>query len=111
MKRPLLTTAAALFTIVVLVVAGCAYFISRYNRAFEVTSTGEPLASVLSRFGDPSVREVPSAPFLRYATSSCQDPCALRLWWEHPYLRGLEAWSVDIDSSNQVVHKAHWVSP
>ena len=92
-------------------VATCTRIVSRYAQAFETTNNGEPVAMIISRFGAPSVREVPAHPFLTYAAAGCKAPCSVRLWWEHPVLKGIEAWSVDIDNKNQVIHKAHWVSP
>jgi hypothetical protein len=92
-------------------VATWLWIASRYAQAFEATKIGEPFAMVISRFGAPSVREVPAHPFLIYAVAGCQAPCSVRLWWEHPVLKGIEAWSVDFDNKNQVIHKSHWVSP
>jgi hypothetical protein len=111
MKRVVLTVAAIVTAILVLGVGGCALIVSGYENAFEKTSDGDASSKVLAQFGEPSVREHPGAPFLRYATSECASPCAIRLWWEHPVLRGMEAWSVELDSSGRAVHKAHWVSP
>lgn len=92
-------------------IGGCSYVAARYERAFDATAVGDSLAQVLSRFGDPGVTERRGAPFMRYAASACSGDCSLRLWWEHPILRGLEAWSVEVDAAGRVVHKAHWVSP
>jgi hypothetical protein len=89
----------------------CSYTVSTYEQAFEATRDGEVLAVVIDRFGEPSVREVPSQAFTRYADRGCNAPCSLRVWWEHPMLKGIEAWSVEFNSENHVVHKGHWVSP
>jgi len=94
-----------------LAVGGCAALVARYERAFEATTDGEQTSFVVDRFGEPTVRELPAEHYLRYAGRACQAPCALRLWWEHPVLRGIEAWSVEFDDSGKVVHKAHWISP
>jgi hypothetical protein len=111
MKRPILATAAVVCATLLIAVGGCSYVVTGYERAFETTADGDTLGQVLSRFGEPGVREQPGAPFLRYATAPCNGGCSVRLWWEHPVLRGLEAWSVDLDRTGRVVHKAHWVSP
>jgi hypothetical protein len=97
--------------IVVTGLAVCAYRVSQYEQAFEATRDREALAVVISRFGEPSIREVPLQAFTRYADRGCNAPCSLRAWWEHPILKGIEAWSVEFNSENQVVQKAHWVSP
>jgi len=103
--------AAVTATAVVAGVAYCSHVVSRYERAFDDTRGGESLAEVISRFGPPSVREVPAHPFLTYATSGCVSPCVVRMWWEHPVLNGIEAWSVEFNDRDQVVDSAHWVSP
>ena|SRR5687768_805572 len=110
--KHLVSTAAAVVSIAVLVpIAGCTYVVSGYERAFERTSDGDSMLEVVSRFGAPSVRERQSTPFDRYVAKPCEAPCAERLWWEHPVLRGIEAWCVEFDVSGRVVHKAHLVSP
>jgi hypothetical protein len=101
----------ALVACAVASVATCSHVVARYERAFELTGDGESAPDVIARFGKPSVREVRTQPFLRYATSECNAPCSERLWWEHPVLRGIEAWSVELNSENRVIGKAHWVSP
>jgi hypothetical protein len=111
MKRPVAIVAAILAATAGVAVGVSGYVVSGYERAFERTSNGDSLADVLSRFGEPSVRENPNIPFLRYATSPCRDTCAERLWWEHPILRDIEAWSVEFDAAGRVVRKTHWVSP
>ncbi len=84
---------------------------NRYGRAFEESSVGEMQAVVVGRFGEPSVWEMQEQPFLRYANEGCKSPCVERLWWEHPLLRGIEAWSIEFGREGKVVRKAHWVSP
>ena len=92
-------------------IAGCTLAVARYDRAFEATRDGEPASVVVERFGSPSVRENAAQPFVIYASNRCVAPCVVRLWWEHPVLKGIEAWSVESGANNDVVHKAHWVSP
>jgi hypothetical protein len=92
-------------------IISCSRGVSRYERAFETTKEGELSSTVIGRFGSPSVREIPTHPYLVYASAGCKTPCALRVWWEHPVLKGIEAWSVEFDDKDRVIHKAHWVSP
>jgi beta-lactamase regulating signal transducer with metallopeptidase domain len=92
-------------------IAGCAAVVARYERAFEETRDSEPARVVIERFGTPSVQETATKPFVVYASNRCVAPCVFRLWWEHPVLKGIEAWSVEFGANNEVIHKAHWVSP
>ena len=92
-------------------VAACTYTVSRYERALAATSDGEKKNQVIARFGDPSVHEIHGKPFLLYASNPCESPCAERLWWEHPVLKGFEAWSVEFNTQGNVIHTTHWVSP
>ena len=91
-------------------VAGCSYQVHRFERSFETTKDGDSLQTVIERFGNPDVRETNAELFARYASIRCAAPCEARLWWEHPVLKGMEAWSVEF-SSGHVIHKGHWVSP
>jgi hypothetical protein len=109
MKHPALVSVVTMLAIAIVFFGGCTYVVSGYERAFERTSDGDSMANVLARFGEPSVREQRDHPFLRYGPPC--EACAARLWWEHPILRGFEAWSVEFDNSGRVAHKAHWVSP
>lgn len=92
-------------------IGSCAIRVSSYKRAFDSTTDGESLQKVVERFGTPSIRELTTKPYLRYAMTGCKSPCAERLWWEHPILVDIEAWSVEFDSAGNVIHKVHWVSP
>jgi hypothetical protein len=92
-------------------VVACMFTASRYEQAFEATVTGDSYSTVSDRFGNPSVVELPTQPFLHYASKGCISPCALRAWWEHPVLKGIEAWSVEFNDKDQVIHSAHWLSP
>ena len=92
-------------------IAACVHTVSKYQGAFAATSDGDPMSRVVERFGSPSVQENNANPFLRYATKRCEAPCAERLWWEHPVLKGIEAWSVEFNADQVAIHKAHWVSP
>ena len=89
-----------------------AIFVHRYNVALEETRPGDGEDQVVARFGEPYLREFPSKPFYRYADRPCTAPCAVRLWWENPILRGgFEAWSVEMSAERKVLNSAHWVSP
>lgn len=92
-------------------IAAVAFRASQYKHALEASVNGETSAAVVARFGQPSSTEVPGRPYLRYAIQGCEAPCARRIWWEHPVLRGIEAWSAEFDKDDRLVHKAHWVSP
>jgi hypothetical protein len=93
------------------VVGGCEIKVHHYNAAFSKTAVGDAEALVVDRFGAPSVREDAGKPYLRYATSPCTKPCAIRLWWEMPILPGIEGWSVELGEDRNVVRTTHWVSP
>ena len=111
MNRPI-KLALLLVSITLLgAIAACTYTVSKYESAFAATSSGEKESQVTARFGAPSVRESQNEPFLLYATKACEPPCAERLWWEHPVLKGIEAWSVEFNAQGNVIAAAHWVSP
>lgn len=108
------TQRTALFTLAgltIISIGTCGHFASKYEQAFLATSDGETIAMVVGRFGKPSLVEENSKPFLRYASKPCEQPCAKRLWWEHPIKMDIEAWSVEFNSEGKVIHKAHWLSP
>src|SRR5688500_8059033 len=100
-----------LLAIAVVLIASCS--IQAYNRTQSLSriSVGDSELSVLEQLGQPSAREIPGQPYLLYAVQGCLPPCATRLWWEWPLFRGIEAWSVELDSSGKVLGTAHWVSP
>ncbi len=112
MKRTVgIATAFAAVTICG-IVAVESIFVHRYNVALEETRPGDGEDQVVARFGESSLRESPSKPFYRYADRPCAAPCATRLWWENPILRGgFEAWSVEMSAERKVLSSAHWVSP
>jgi hypothetical protein len=104
----------AVFAIVILVayIRDCSLISSSRNKAFEAIKIGDTEANVVARFGaSPSVREKPGALFARYASQPCMESCIERLWFENWLAFDTEAWSVELDRSARVVHKAHWVSP
>jgi hypothetical protein len=111
MKNTVRLIALSLLATSVVGVAACSYIVSRYEQAFEATTNGDSYTLVIARFGQPSVVEFPAHPFLRYATKGCSSPCAARAWWEHPVLKGIEAWSVEFNDKNQVIYTTHWLSP
>jgi hypothetical protein len=81
------------------------------SATFEQISIGGTEASALAVLGDPSVREIPNKPFLRYATKPCRSPCVERLWFENRLLLDIEAWSVEVDDRHNIIRKTHWISP
>jgi hypothetical protein len=95
----------------VIFVASCSVQASHKTRALAQIAPGQSAQSVISRLGQPTRRELPSEPFLVYADHGCMAPCAVRLWWEWPLFRGIEAWSVELDSRQRVLRTVHWVSP
>ena len=95
----------------VILVASCSVQANRRTRALDHIAAGDTSASVIARLGQPTRRELPGRPYLVYAVRGCAAPCAMRLWWEWPLFRGIEAWSVELDSSQRVVHTTHWLSP
>jgi hypothetical protein len=107
LKHPLLISLG----IVAALLGSCSAVVSKYERAYEATSDGDPIELAIARFGEPTVREWSNTPFMRYANHPCEGTCVERLWWEHPVLRGFEAWSVELDASGRVVEKAKWFSP
>ena len=111
MRSLVRVVAGVLTAAAVLGAAACNHVVSRYERAFSDTRDGEMINDVLARFGEPTLRETPAKPFNVYADEGCNAPCTTRLWWEHPLLRGIEAWSVAVNAGNQVIGKTHWVSP
>src|SRR5512139_1119427 len=111
MKNPGKFIALSVIATMVVGVAACWHIVTRYEHAFETTTNGETFSLVVERFGEPSVVEYPAQPFLRYATKGCSSPCAVRVWWEHPVLKDIEAWSVEFNDKGQVIDTAHWLSP
>ena len=79
--------------------------------AFESIATGDPEEDVIAGLGTLDRVESPGRPFLRYASSACSTPCTKRLWWEHAFLAGIEAWSVELGDDSRDLQTAHWVSP
>jgi len=100
-----------ILTIAVVLVASCSLQARSRTRSLVQIAVGDTKQSVLERLGQPSRSELPGQPFLLYANHGCVAPCATRLWWEWPLLRGIEAWSVELDSTDRVIHTTHWVSP
>lgn len=95
----------------VLYIATCSYISENNSNKFELIKVGDTKDTVIDRLGKPSYIEQPSILFSRYATHQCHNPCTERLWFENWLILGIEAWSVEIDKNNQVIKKAHWVSP
>jgi hypothetical protein len=91
--------------------AACVYVRTKRQEAFNAINVGDTAASVVARFGNPSVRETPEELFSRYASTKCQFPCAERMWFENRLTFDLEAWSVSIGTNGRVIEKYHWVSP
>ena len=84
---------------------------SQRTRALGKIVVGDTQESVIARLGQPSRSELPGQPYKVYASQGCIAPCAVRLWWEWPVFRGIEAWSVELGTDHRVVQTYHWVSP
>jgi hypothetical protein len=100
-----------LVALAVLFVASCSLQASHRTQALDKIAVGDTQESVIARLGQPSRSELPSKPYTVYASLGCVAPCAVRLWWEWPVFRGIEAWSVDLGANHRVLHSSHWVSP
>jgi hypothetical protein len=91
--------------------SACTYRVTQIERGFASVETGAPERAVIEKLGSPDVVDTSAAPFVVYASALCSAPCVRRLWWEHPVLKGVEAWSVELGSAGNVLTKSHWVSP
>ena len=111
MRKIIQRLSLLLIALAVISVASCSYQASQRTQALDNIAIGDTSESVISRLGQPSKRELPGHPYTLYATQGCVVPCAVRLWWEWPVFRGIEAWSVDLGSDQRVLATAHWVSP
>ena len=111
MSKGLMLIGLAALAIVLSVIGACEIKAHHYNAAFPQVAIGDSESSVVARMGVPAVRETSGLPYLRYATSACTKPCAIRLWWEMPIMPGIEGWSVELSEDRKVVKTSHWVSP
>ena len=86
---------------------------AQYREAFERTQEGEPLSSVLTRFGQPSHIEVhgDAKGYDHGNRSACGESCWLRIWYEMPFTLGTAPVSVDFDATQHVIGKYQWNSP
>jgi len=111
MKNGALVFGLGLLAILVALVAYCALVIHKYNSGLAAVEPGNSEARVIALLGSPSYTEPAGHPYLRYTGAPCAAPCVRRLWWEWPIFPGIEAWSVELGSNNQVLKTYHWVSP
>jgi hypothetical protein len=111
MSKVLLVIGFTVVAVVTSTIGACEIKARHYNAAFSFLAVGDSEASVVARMGVPAVRESAGQPYLRYATSACTNPCAIRLWWEMPIMPGIEGWSVELGKDRKVVRTSHWVSP
>ena len=110
MKRVVAVFGLTLLAAAIAFIASCTSKANQHTAQLAKISPGDSEASVLVKLGQPRIRENADQPFLLYATDGCTNPCATRLWWDLPFLPGIEAWSVELDSSHKVIRTAHWVS-
>ena len=87
------------------------YLDNKYERAFNETSVGESLNSVLLRFGEPTDIAGRLRPEESGRLPPCVEQCQLRLWYLAPILGGVSPYSIDFDAKQSVVAKFHWMSP
>jgi hypothetical protein len=100
------------FSVVILCAfSWCTYRVTQIEREFELVSDDALESDVIQKLGTPDAVDTFATPFHRYASAGCDTPCVRRLWWEHPILKGFEAWSVELSSTGTVLKKSHWVSP
>jgi hypothetical protein len=113
MRKFLVSVAlSVLWLILGYVVLGVHERISRLD-AFQLTKTGESLATVLQRFGRPSHLE-PHHDVAGYDSgerSVCGQSCWLRVWYDVPFTFGAGPLSVDFDATQHVINKYRWSSP
>ena len=83
----------------------------KYQKAFDATEIGEPLNSVLLRFGEPSDVTGHLHQGETGRQPPCENQCSLRLWYMSPILGGVSPYSVDFDSDQKVISKYQWSSP
>jgi hypothetical protein len=95
----------------VLYVSSCSYISHTGKSAFNKVKVGDSEATVIDLFGSPSVREKPELLYTRYTSLPCKEKCVERLWFENMLSIGIEAWSVQLDSSGNVIAKSYWMSP
>lgn len=100
-----------LLAVPVFYVSSCEFISKTGSHAFDAVNVGDTRASVVQIFGKPSHIEHPDLLYAAYAASPCKVPCVERLWFENRLSIGMEAWSVELDKSGRVVHKAYWMSP
>lgn len=111
MPKKLTTIGVAALAIVASVIGACEVKVHHYNAAFTEVAVGDSESTVVAKFGKPIVRETATKSYVRYATSPCTKPCAVRLWWEMPIIPRIGGWSVELGEDRNAVHTAHWVSP
>lgn len=83
------------------------------ERRFNNVALGNSKQQVLNIMVDvPSVVEKSGTLYFRkYGGTSCDSPCAERLWFENSLNYDLEAWSIELDANGKVINKHHWVLP
>lgn len=91
--------------------SACTFRVTQIENGFAAFENGVPERVVIEKLGGPDVVDTSAVPFLVYSSALCNAPCVKRLWWEHPILKGMEAWSVELDSTGNVMNKTRWVSP
>jgi hypothetical protein len=113
MKLKISSVVASIFVLVpVLYLASCGA-ISKYRTwGFERVKIGNTETEIIEAMGTPTDIETRDGPqLIWYAHSSCELPCAKRLWYPNRLSLAGEAWGIELDSSGRVIHTVYIISP
>lgn len=112
MHMPLKRTALSLLILSPLLYAtACSLMAHGREQDWAMIQPGAARQAVVAALGAPSHVELQGKLFERYASTPCEEPCVVRLWYENRLAPGMEAWSVTLDRHDRVLEKYHWVSP
>lgn len=93
-------------------IAACSYISHDGRSAFKNVKIGDTEATVIRLFGYPSVRHKQGTSFSLYDSRLCEGSCVERLWFENRLAGpGIEAWTVELDSSGRVIDKGYYLFP
>ena len=92
-------------------VTACHVISHNKEKGYAMIQPGAAREAVIAEIGMPSHVELQGKLFERYASTPCQEPCVVRLWYENRLTLGMEAWSVTLDKHDRVLEKYHWISP
>ena len=93
-------------------IAACSYIHYDGKSAFKNVKIGDTEATVIRLFGSPSVRHKQGISYPLYASRPCEGNCVERLWFENKMAGpGIEAWTVELDSTGRVIDKGYYLFP